>query len=91
LDALSCCLNLRYDGRITNALERVFAVQDREELEAKLESLRLEHRDLDDAIDNLSATTGFDQLRLNRLKKRKLALKDQILHMESDLLPDIIA
>jgi hypothetical protein len=72
-------------------LERVFAVQDREELEAKLESLRLEHRDLDNAIENLSTTTGFDQLRLNRLKKRKLALKDQILHMESDLLPNIVA
>jgi hypothetical protein len=66
-------------------------VEDRDELEAKLESLRLEHRDLDDAIDSLSATSGFDQLRLNRLKKRKLALKDQILHLESDLLPDIIA
>jgi hypothetical protein len=66
-------------------------VQDREELEAKLESLRLEHRDLDDAIDSLSSTSSFDQLRLNRLKKRKLALKDQIIHLESDLLPDIIA
>ena len=66
-------------------------MQDREELEAKLESLRLEHRDLDDAIDSLSSTSSFDQLRLNRLKKRKLALKDQIIHLESDLLPDIIA
>jgi hypothetical protein len=91
LDALSYFLNLRYDRWIINTLERVFAVQDREELETRLESLRLEHRDLDDAIDNLSATTGFDQLRLNRLKKRKLSLKDEILHMESDLLPNIIA
>lgn len=66
-------------------------MQDREELEAKLESLRLEHRDLDDAIDNLSGTAGFDQIRLSRLKKRKLSLKDQIMHLESDLLPDIIA
>ena len=66
-------------------------MQDREELEARLESLKLEQRDLDDAIDGLSDTSGFDQLKLSRLKKRKLALKDQIIQLESDLLPDIIA
>ncbi|MDA0341366.1 MAG: DUF465 domain-containing protein [Proteobacteria bacterium] len=66
-------------------------MQDREELTAKLETLSLEHRDLDDAIDNLSATSGFDQLKLSRLKKRKLALKDQIIQLQSNLLPDIIA
>jgi hypothetical protein len=66
-------------------------VQDREELTAKLEAWTLEHRDLDDAIDNLSATSGFDQLKLSRLKKRKLALKDQIIQLQSNLLPDIIA
>lgn len=66
-------------------------MQDREELKAKLEAIRLEHRDLDDAIDELSAPFGFDQLKINRLKKRKLILKDQIIHLESDLLPDIIA
>ena len=66
-------------------------MQDREELAAKLEALSLEHRDLDDAIDNLSVTSGFDQLKLSRLKKRKLALKDQIMQLQSNLLPDIIA
>ena len=66
-------------------------MQDREELTAKLEALSLEHRDLDDAIDNLSATSGFDQLKLSRLKKRKLALKDQIMQLQSNLLPNIIA
>ncbi len=66
-------------------------MQDREELEAKLQSLKLEHRDLDDAIDRLAAASAFDQLKLSRLKKRKLALKDQIMQLESDLLPDIIA
>jgi hypothetical protein len=66
-------------------------VQDREELTAKLEAWSLEHRDLDGAIDNLSVTSGFDQLKLSRLKKRKLALKDQIMQLQSNLLPDIIA
>ena len=66
-------------------------MQDREELTAKLEAWSLEHRDLDDAIDNLSVTSGFDQLKLSRLKKRKLALKDQIMQLQSNLLPDIIA
>ena len=66
-------------------------MQDREELTAKLEAWSLEHRDLDDAIDNLSVTSGFDQLKLSRLKKRKLALKDQIMQLQSNLLPNIIA
>ena len=66
-------------------------MQDREEVLSKLESLRLEHRDLDDVVSNLSASSSFDQLRLRRLKKRKLVLKDQIIQLESELLPNIIA
>lgn len=66
-------------------------MQDREELLSKVEALRLEHRDLDDVIDNLSSSSGFNQLRLSRLKKRKLVLKDQITQLESELLPKIIA
>jgi hypothetical protein len=62
-----------------------------EALQAKLEALRLEHRDLDDVIARLSETSPFDQLQLRRLKKRKLVLKDQITKLESQLLPDIIA
>ncbi len=53
--------------------------------------LKSEHRDLDDVIARLSEQAPFDQLRLQRLKKRKLLLKDQILKIESELLPDIIA
>jgi hypothetical protein len=60
-------------------------------LRAKLEELRIEHRDLDAAIQKLSETTPFDQLQIQRFKKRKLALKDQITKLESQLLPDIIA
>ncbi|HEX5319202.1 MAG TPA: DUF465 domain-containing protein [Stellaceae bacterium] len=64
---------------------------DVETLKAKLATLRSEHRDLDDVIARIGELAPFDQLQLQRLKKRKLALKDQILKIESELLPDIIA
>ena len=57
----------------------------------RLEMLRIEHRDLDAAIDALSAAGSIDQLQIARLKKRKLKLKDEIAWLESRLLPDIIA
>ncbi len=60
-------------------------------LKRKLEELRTEHRDLDDVIARVTEEAPFDQLRVQRLKKRKLMLKDQIIHIESMLLPDIIA
>ena len=58
---------------------------------ARLVRLRMEHRDLDAAIDALRATTAPDQLQLARLKKRKLRLKDEICQIEDRLIPDIIA
>jgi hypothetical protein len=61
------------------------------EMRVKLEELRTEHRDLDDVIQRLAETSPFNQLQIQRLKKRKLALKDQITKLESKLLPDIIA
>ena len=64
---------------------------DAEALRAKLAALKTEHRDLDDVIARIVERAPFDQLQLQRLKKRKLALKDQILKIESELLPDIIA
>ncbi|MBT3071878.1 DUF465 domain-containing protein [Rhodomicrobium sp. Az07] len=57
----------------------------------KLAQLRQEHRDLDDAIKALEGAPDRDQLRLTRLKKRKLFLKDKIAQFEDQLLPDIIA
>jgi hypothetical protein len=57
----------------------------------KLRQLRIEHRDLDEVISRLSLDIHIDELQLRRLKKRKLMLKDQILKIESELLPDIIA
>ena len=62
-----------------------------EELRKRLEVLRTEHRDLDAAIDALTAAGSTDQLQIARLKKRKLRLKDQIALVEDYLIPDIIA
>jgi hypothetical protein len=60
-------------------------------LRRKLDELKTEHRDLDDVIDRLAHQFPYDQLKLQRLKKRKLVLKDLIAKFESNLLPDIIA
>jgi len=60
-------------------------------IQARLEGLRIEHRDLDEVIDRLIEKPPYDRLQLQRLKKRKLGLKDQILRLESQLIPDIIA
>ena len=62
-----------------------------QELKKLLGSLRTEHRDLDAAIDALTASGSTDQLQIARLKKRKLRLRDQIAIVEDQLLPDIIA
>lgn len=62
-----------------------------EALKAKLAALKTEHRDLDEMIGRLATSAPVDQLELQRLKKRKLLLKDQITKIESELLPDIIA
>lgn len=57
----------------------------------RLALLRMEHRDLDDAIDALRRSSSVDQLQLARLKKRKLRLKDEISMIEDMMIPDIIA
>jgi hypothetical protein len=62
-----------------------------EELIERLETLKAEHRDLDDAITALSQRTVPDMIQIQRLKKRKLQLRDEIMKIESKLLPDIIA
>jgi hypothetical protein len=57
----------------------------------EVERLRLEHRDIEDAIDALLAVGAVDQLQIQRLKKRKLLLRDRIAFLEDQLTPDIIA
>jgi hypothetical protein len=62
-----------------------------EEMRKRLEAFRIEHRDLDAAIEALEGSGSTDQLQIARLKKRKLRLKDQIALIEDYLIPDIIA
>ena len=61
------------------------------EFEAELARLKEEHRDLDMAIEALERMVAGDQLQIQRLKKRKLVLKDRISYIEDQLTPDIIA
>ena len=61
------------------------------ELETELARLKQEHRDLDTAIDALESMVAGDQLQIQRLKKRKLLLKDRIIQIEDQITPDIIA
>ncbi len=65
--------------------------QDQAELRVLLEQMRVEHSDLDEVIDRLNDDPNMDQLRLKRLKLRKLALKDMIAKVESKLIPDLNA
>src|SRR5215470_5905948 len=64
---------------------------DLDAIRAKLAALQQEHRDLDEVISRLAEKAPFDMIQLQRLKKRKLGLKDQIAVLESKLIPDIIA
>jgi hypothetical protein len=64
---------------------------DRDSLLRRLHELRSEHRDLDTVIARLAEQSAIDQLQLQRLKKRKLMLKDEISWLESRLIPDNIA
>jgi len=66
-------------------------MDDREAIRQRLEEVKLEHRDLDDAIARVLENPPYDQIKIQRLKKRKLALKDEISRLQDMLLPDIIA
>ncbi|MDR3407341.1 MAG: DUF465 domain-containing protein [Methylovirgula sp.] len=65
--------------------------EERAAMRAELERLRQEHRDLDSAIVALIEISAADQLQIQRLKKRKLILRDKIDRIEDLLTPDIIA
>ena len=72
-------------------IDKELSPEEREALEVHVERLREEHRDLDDAIEALRAAGQIDQLQLQRLKKRKLLLRDKLAAIEDQLTPDIIA
>jgi hypothetical protein len=66
-------------------------MSDIDALRERLATLQLEHRDLDDVIGRLAEAGTANQLQVQRLKKRKLMLRDMITRLESQILPDIIA
>lgn len=65
--------------------------EEKAQIRSRLHDLEVEHYDLDDVIRKLAADPAQDQLQLQRLKKRKLVLKDQIQRLRARLIPDIIA
>jgi hypothetical protein len=65
--------------------------EDPAEIAQKIAAMREEHRDLDRAIESMAQDPTVDQLRLTRMKKRKLKLKDWIAYLESRLIPDLDA
>lgn len=64
---------------------------DQDALEKQLVKMRREHRELDETIQSLADSSPYDPIESQRLKKRKLQIKDEIARLESALLPDIIA
>jgi hypothetical protein len=74
-----------------SAVQAAATMEELEIVRQRLEALKQEHRDLDDVIARVTEAGPFDQLQVQRLKKRKLVLKDQIMKLESELHPDIIA
>lgn len=78
-------------GRDAKVMNAFMEMSHEDVLRVRLEVLRREHRDLDDAIHALEESARGDQLTLRRLKKQKLALKDHIARIEDQITPDIIA
>ena len=76
---------------MTSSSDTPDPTEDKKTQESDLVRLRVEHGDLNDAINALELLGGADQLQIQRLKRRKLLLKDQISKLEDQLTPDIIA
>ena len=78
-------------GSLDFGAAAVMTQEEEREFKAQLARLRQEHRDLDSAIEALHNSPGSDLLQVQRLKKRKLVLRDRIIEIEDQLTPDIIA
>ena len=70
---------------------RAVVAMEHQTIQRRLVELQVEHRDLDDVIAQLTAIADHDELQLRRLKKKKLQIKDQILQLQIQLVPDIPA
>jgi hypothetical protein len=92
--AVTCAVKLLYE-RACNGMRaymsQALSDEEREQLEQELRVVQQEHGDLDAAIDALLRSSLPDQLQIQRLKKRKLLLKDRLTSVSGRLLPDIIA
>jgi hypothetical protein len=65
--------------------------EEKAQIRERLQALEIEHHDLDDVIRRIASDPSLDRLQLQRLKKRKLILKDQIQRLRARLIPDIVA
>ena len=68
-----------------------FSDEEIKQIKTRIIELKLEHRDLDQLIEQLVREPSFEELHIKRLKKRKLQLKDQVESLENELIPDILA
>ena len=76
---------------VISPMREPLSEQEKQRLEERLFELKQEHRDLDDVITRLSSQGAIEELQLKRFKKRKLKLKDIIMQLENELIPDILA
>ncbi len=70
---------------------QIWAMNAHDTIRRKLENLETEHRDLDDVITRIAVGPAYDQLQVQRLKKRRLVIHDEIVKLRGKILPDIIA
>ena len=76
---------------MVDLIDQIWAMNAHDNIRRKLQNLETEHRDLEDVISRIAEGPAFDQLKVQRLKKRKLMIKDEIVKLRGKILPDIIA